>query len=126
MTIYLQGEEKWRLNEDYRYNPNDAKNAFNPLNQEARLNLRGTHYQLGDSNEMEKDTTNRRDYIAYPPHNIEIASGRRNYESKIMQNANGKFDGKTIYTTDYTKKPFPREDENLELYLFNKYTKGNQ
>ena len=121
-----EGDFNTTMNEDYRYNPNDAKNAFNPLNQEARLNLRGTHYQLGDSNEMEKDTTNRRDYIAYPPHNIEIASGRRNYESKIMQNGNGKFDGKTIYTTDYTKKPFPREDENLELYLFNKYTKGNQ
>ena len=74
----------------------------------------------------EKDTTNRLDYVAYPPHNIEIADGRRNYESKIMGTGNNKFDGKTIYTTDYTKKPFPREDENLELYLFNKYTKGNQ
>ena len=36
------------------------------------------------------------------------------------------FDGKTIYMTDYIKKPFPREDEGLDLYLFNKYTKANE
>ena len=29
----------------------------------ARLNLRGTHYQLGDSSEIETETSNRRDYI---------------------------------------------------------------
>ena len=36
------------------------------------------------------------------------------------------FDANTIYQTDYTKKPMPKEDENIDLYLYNKYTKANQ
>ena len=36
------------------------------------------------------------------------------------------FDANTIYQTDYTKKPMPKEDENIDLYLYNKYVKANQ
>ena len=75
-----QGNYNTTMNEDYRYNPNDAKNAFNPMDLKARLNIRGTHYQLGDNNEMEKETSNRRDYRAYPIHNIErIDSGSQKH-----------------------------------------------
>ena len=120
-----QGNYNTTMNEDYRYNPNDAKNAFNPMDLKARLNIRGTHYQLGDNNEMEKETSNRRDYRAYPIHNIErIDSGKRNMES--MQRGNNVFDAATIYQTDYTKKPLPKEDNDIDIYLYNKYTKANQ
>ena len=56
-----KGDYNTTMNEDYKYNPNDAKSAYNPLNVEARNNLRTSHYQLGVNNEMEKVTSNRRD-----------------------------------------------------------------
>ncbi len=121
-----EGEFNTTMNDYYKYNPNDAKNAYNPMDLKARLNLRGTHYQLGDNSEMEKETSNRRDYIAYPLSNFErITSGRRNYESMNMGKG-GVFDAATIYQTDYTKKPLPKEDDEIDMYLFNKYTKANQ
>ena len=121
-----RGDYNTTMNEDYKYNIKEAKSAFNPLNQEARTNLRGTHYQLGLNNEMEKETSNRRDYVAYAPLKMErITSGKRNYESMVKDN-NDVFDANTIYQTDYTKKPMPKEDENIDLYLYNKYTKANQ
>ena len=122
-----QGNYNTTMNEDYKYNPNDAKNAYNPMDPQARINLRGTHYQLGDSNEMEKETSNRRDYRAFPLSNMErITSGKRNIESMNMGKGNNIFDATTIYQTDYTKKPLPREDNEIDIYLFNKYEKGNQ
>jgi hypothetical protein len=122
-----QGKYNTTMNEDYKYNPNAAKSAFNPLDPQARINLRGTHYQLGDNNEMEKETTNRRDYRVHPLSNFErITSGKRNFESMNMGNNNTIFEGETIYQTDYTKKPLPREDNDIDIYLYNKYDKGNQ
>ena len=122
-----QGDYNTTMNEDYKYNPNEVKNAYNPMDPQARINLRGTHYQLGDSNEMEKETSNRRDYRAFPLSNMErITSGKRNIESMNMGKGNNIFDAATIYQTDYTKKPLPREDNEIDIYLFNKYEKGNQ
>ena len=43
-----------------------------------------------------------------------------------MGNNNAIFEGATIYQTDYTKKPLPREDNDIDMYLFNKYDKANQ
>ena len=122
-----KGDYNTTMNEYYKYNPTEAKSSFRPLNIEARNNLRGTHYQLGDNNEMEKETSNRRDYIAYAPLKMErITSGKRNYESMGKDPNGNVFDANTIYQTDYTKKPMPKEDENIDLYLYNKYTKANQ
>ena len=122
-----KGDYNTTMNEYYKYNPNDAKSAYNPLNVEARNNLRRNHYELGINNEMEKETSNRRDYVAYAPLKMErITSGKRNYESMGKDPNAGVFDASSIYKTDYTKKPMPREDENLDLYLYNKYTKANQ
>ena len=94
------------MNEYYKYNINEAKNSFNPLNEQAKINLRGTHYQLCLDNEMEKETSNKRDYIAYAPIKMErITSGKRNYES-MGKDPNGNiFDANTIYQTDYTTNP---------------------
>ena len=122
-----QGEFNTTMNDYYKYNPNDASQAYNQLNDKVRAKIRSSHFEIGSNNEMEKETSNRRDYIAYPPHRPErIDSARRNYESMVMGKNNIAFDGKTIYMTDYIKKPFPREDEGLDLYLFNKYTKANE
>ena len=121
-----RGDYKTTMNDCYRYNPNDAKKAFNPLDLKKKLNLRGSQYQLGENNEIEKETSNRRDYRAYPIRSIErIDSSKRNMESMDMGN-NNIFDAATIYQTDYTKKPFPKEDNDIDLYLDNKYNKGNQ
>ena len=122
-----QGDYNTTMNEDYKYNPTDAKSAYNPLNEQARTNLRSSHYQLGINNEIEKETSNRRDYVAYTPLKMErITSGKRNYESMGKDPNGDVFDANTIYQTDYTKKPMPKEDENFDLYLYNKYTKANQ
>ena len=122
-----QGDYNTTMNEDYKYNPSQAKGAYNPLNVEARNNLRKTHYQLGVNNEMEKETSNRRDYIAYEPLKMErITSGKRNIESMGKNLEGNSFDANTIYQSDYTKKPLPKEDENIDLYLYNKYIKANQ
>ena len=122
-----QGDYNTTMNEYYKYNPNDAKSAFNHLNEQARSNLRASHYQLGINNEMEKETSNRRDYIAYAPLKMDrITSGKRNYESMGKNPNSDVFDANTIYQTDYTKKPMPKEDENIDLYLYNKYVKANQ
>ena len=122
-----QGDYNTTMNEYYKYNPNDAKSAYNPLNEQARSNLRASHYQLGINNEMEKETSNRRDYIAYAPLKMDrITSGKRNYESMGKNPNSDVFDANTIYQTDFTKKPMPKEDENIDLYLYNKYTKANQ
>ena len=122
-----QGDYKTTMNEYYKYNQNDAKSSYNPLNVEARNNLRRTHYTLGINDEMEKETSNRRDYVAYAPMKMErITSGKRNYESMGKDPNGNVFDANTIYQTDYTKKPMPREDENIDLYLYNKYVKANQ
>ena len=122
-----KGDYNTTMNEYYKYNPNDAKSAYNPLNVEARNNLRRNHYELGINNEMEKETSNRRDYVAYAPLKMErITSGKRNYESMGKDPNGNVFDANTIYQTDYTKKPMPKEDENIDLYLYNKYTKANQ
>ena len=55
---------------------------------------------------MEKETSNKRDYIAYAPIKMErITSGKRNYES-MGKDPNGNiFDANTIYQTDYTTNP---------------------
>ena len=66
-------------------------------------------------------------YIPYAPMKMErITSGKRNYESMGKDPNGNVFDANTIYQTDYTKKPMPKEDENIDLYLYNKYTKANQ
>ena len=120
-----KGDYDTTMGQYYKYNLSDAKGAYHHMDKKTRTYLRETHYQLGDSNEMEKETSNRRDYRAFPLSDMErITSGKRNLES--MKRNGGKFDGNTTYLTDYTKKPLPREDEEIDIYLFNKYTKGNQ
>ena len=121
-----KGDYDTTMGHYYKYNLSDAKGAYHHMDKKTRTYLRETHYQLGDSNEMEKETSNRRDYRAYPMNNNmeRISSGKRNMESmKYDQHA---FDANTIYQTDYTKKPLPKEDDDIDLYLFNKYVKSNQ
>ncbi len=120
-----KGEYDTTMNDHYRYNIDQAKSAYSPLNPQSMLNLRSTHYQLGEGGEFEKETSNRRDYIPYPGARVErIASGIRNKETmKIGEINQGVFNGATIYMTDYTKKPMPRDDDELEIYLRNKYLK---
>ena len=52
-------------NIDFKYNPILAKEGRGILNDKLKNNLRDLHYELGMGNEMEKYTSNRRDYISY-------------------------------------------------------------
>lgn len=118
-----KGDFNTTMGQSFKYNANDAKNAYNVLDPKFKMNIRGTHYQLGDNSEMEKETSNRRDYIAYPNNMVErvVSANRRNMENMNFGNSNENFDAATIYMTDYTKKPLMYDDEEVDLYLKNRY-----
>ena len=50
----------------YKYDPKLAKEGRGELNEKLKNNLRDSHYELGMGNDMEKMTSNRRDYRSYP------------------------------------------------------------
>jgi len=99
------------MQSSYKFNPNDAQNAKGVLDKKLLNDLRSTHYTLGDDNII-KQTTQRRDYI---PYNVENSKTNKpllqgSHFNLGEQNYN-KFDGETIYMSDYIPKELPR-DEN--------------
>ena len=103
-------------NESYQYDPNMAKLGRGKLNENLKNNLRSSHYELGMGNDMEKMTSNRRDYRGYPGY-----VGNKRVEpdnsSNIFKGKKNIFEGETIYMSDYTEKPLPNPDETFPDYL---------
>ena len=99
------------MTSSYQFNPNDAKNAKGLLDRQLLNDLRSTHYILGDDN-IVKQTTQRRDYI---PYNVKNLKGNKpllqKSHFKLGEQNNNKFDGETIYMSDYIPKDLPK-DEN--------------
>ena len=99
------------MTSSYQFNPNDAKNAKGLLDRQLLNDLRSTHYVLGDDN-IVKQTTQRRDYV---PYNIENNKANKpllqKSHFKLGEQNNNKFDGETIYMSDYIPKELP-PDEN--------------
>ena len=95
----------------YQFNPNDAQNAKGVLDRQLLNDLRSTHYILGDDN-VPKQTTQRRDYI---PYNVKNMKGNKpllqKSHFKLGEQNNNKFEGNTIYMSDYVPKELP-PDEN--------------
>ena len=95
----------------YQFNPNEAQNAKGVLDKKLLNDLRSTHYILGDDN-IVKQTTQRRDYV---PYNIENNKTNKpllqRSHFKLGERNNNKFEGETIYMSDYIPKELP-PDEN--------------
>ena len=95
----------------YQFNPNDAQTAKGVLDQQLLNDLRSTHYILGDDN-VAKQTTQRRDYIPYNIRNIKINKPLlQQSHFNLGEQNNNRFEGNTIYMSDYIPKELPR-DEN--------------
>ena len=99
------------MHNSYQFNPNDAQNAKGVLDKQLLNDLRSTHYILGDDN-IVKQTTQRRDFIPYNVKNLKANKPllQKSHFGLGEQN-NNKFDGETIYMSDYIPKDLP-PDEN--------------
>ena len=100
----------------YQYDPKLAKYGRGVLDQKLKNDLMDSHYQIGMGNDMEKITSNRRDYQSYPGY-IGIQKADANNSSHIFKRNNNVFEGESIYMSDYTEKPLPDPDCNLPDYL---------
>ena len=100
------------MSSSYKFNPEDAKNAKGILDKKLLNDLRSTHYILGDDNNIVKQTTQRRDYI---PYNLKGNLGNKpmlqDSHFNLGDQNNNKFEGETIYMSDYVPKDLP-PDEN--------------
>ena len=99
------------MNNSYQFNPNEAQNAKGVLDKKLLNDLRSTHYTLGDDT-IVKQTTQRRDFVPYNLNNHDKNKPllQRSHFKLGEQNDN-KFQGETIYMSDYIPKDIPK-DEN--------------
>ena len=99
------------MNNSYQFNPDEAQNAKGVLDKKLLNDLRSTHYTLGDDNII-KQTTQRRDYI---PYNLKSQDVNKPLLQKshfhLGEQNDNKFQGETIYMSDYIPKDIPK-DEN--------------
>ena len=90
----------------FKYDPNEAKGANSGLNKDLIKELKATHYKFGYDNDIGL-TTQKSDYIPYglydnlkkrclPDDNFTLGDKYKN-----------KFEGETIYQTDYVEKEIP-------------------
>ena len=100
----------------YKYDPILAKEGRGHLNDVLKNNLRSSHYELGMGNEIEKYSSNRRDYISYPNFKPEKKI-EKNKESSVFHRNRNVFEGESIYMSDYTEKPIQNPDDNLPDFL---------
>jgi len=99
------------MSSSYQFNPNDAQNAKGVLDRQLLNDLRSTHYILGDDNVV-KQTTQRRDYVPYNvKNNLANKPLLQNSHFNLGEQNNNKFEGETIYMSDYIPKELP-PDEN--------------
>ena len=99
------------MSSSYKFNPNEAQNAKGVLDRQLLNDLRSTHYKLGDDN-IVKQTTQRRDYV---PYNVKLSRANKpllqNSHFNLGDQNKNKFEGETIYMSDYIPKELPA-DEN--------------
>ena len=100
----------------YKYDPKLAKEGRGELNEKLKNNLRDSHYELGMGNDMEKMTSNRRDYRSYPGYKSNKKVEADN-TSHVFNRDRNVFEGETIYMSDYTEKPLPCPEDTFPDYL---------
>jgi hypothetical protein len=99
------------MDSSYKFDPNAAKYAKGVLDKKLLNDLRSTHYKLGQDIVVNQ-TTQRRDYLPYKlDPNQNKKKGFRESNIKLADVNNIKFEGQTIYMTDYIPKQIPK-DEN--------------
>ena len=99
------------MDSSYKFDPNSAKNARGILDRKLINDLRATHYKLGQD-VFANQTTQRRDYVPYKVGGNPIKKkGFQETNFKLGDLNNIKFEGQTIYMTDFIPKDLPK-DEN--------------
>lgn len=95
----------------YKFDPQTAKAARGMLDQALINDLRATHYKLGYQ-PFVGTTTHQSTYV---PLDINYKAAKdpllRQSHFSLGENNNAIQDGKTIYMTDYVKKPLPKEED---------------
>ena len=99
------------MDNSYKFDPNTAKNARGILDRKLINDLRATHYKLGQDI-FANQTTQRKDYVPYKIGGNPIKKkGFQETNFKLGDLNNIKFEGKTIYMSDFIPKDLPK-DEN--------------
>ena len=90
----------------YKYDPDAAKKANSRLNNELLKDLQSTHYKLGYDNDVGL-STQKKDFIPYGLNANTL--GKINPENSFNFGDNNKFDGISIYKSDYVEKEIPAD-----------------
>ena len=87
----------------FKFDPEAAKGANQGLNKDLIKELRGTHYKLGYDNDI-GCTTQKSDYIPYGLYDDKKNKMPNKDNFSIGDKYKNKFEGETIYQTDYVEK----------------------
>ena len=87
----------------FKFDPEAAKNANQGLNKDLMKELRGTHYKLGYNDDIGM-TTQKSDYIPYGLYDDQKLKMPNKDNFSLGDKYNNKFEGNTIYQTDYVEK----------------------
>ena len=102
--------------ETYKYDAKLAKEGRGELNKKLKDNLMDSHYELGMGNDIEKTTSNRRDFRSYPGF-IANKKVEADNSSHIFNRNRNVFEGESIYMSDYVEKPLPDAYSNLPNFI---------
>ena len=90
----------------YQFDPKKAKEAGAGLDKDLIKELKTTHYKLGYDNDIGL-TTQKSDYIPYGLFGDTKRSKATDDNFTLGDKYKNKFEGETIYQTDYVEKEIP-------------------
>ena len=90
----------------YKFDPDAAKKANSKLNNDLLKDLQSTHYKLGYDNDV-GISTQKKDYIPYGLNENKL--GKINPGNNFNFGDTNKFDGISIYKSDYVEKEIPAD-----------------
>ena len=90
----------------FKYDPNKAKGANVGLDKDLIKELKSTHYKLGYNNDIGL-TTQKTDYIPYGIYEGQKKKQLPEDNFTLGDKYKNKFEGETIYQTDYVEKEIP-------------------
>jgi hypothetical protein len=92
----------------FQFDPEKAKNANSGLDKDLIKELKSTHYKLGYDNDIGM-TTQKSDYIPYGLYDNTKRGNLTGNNFDLGDKYNNKFEGETIYQTDYVQKEIPND-----------------
>ena len=90
----------------FKFDPEKAKGANKGLSNDLMKELRATHYKLGYDNDIGL-TTQKSDYVPYGMYDNTRSKNIPKDNFSLGDKYKTKFDGETIYQTDYVEKEIP-------------------